>query len=139
MGRVTTEVLVENLEDAWQARSGTIPDDQVRRLVIPQALVDSGAMTLALPTRFIHQLGLRKVGEKRATSTAGITVFNVYDAVRVTIQGRFCTTDVTEVPDVVPVLVGQVPLELLDLVIDMRAQKLIPNPAHGGEHMLEML
>jgi hypothetical protein len=36
------------------------------------------------------------------------------------------------------VLIGQVPLELLDFVVDPRAQKLIGNPAHGGEQMLEM-
>jgi hypothetical protein len=38
----------------------------------------------------------------------------------------------------VPVLVGQIPLEHLDLVIDMRSHTLTGNPAHGGEHMYEM-
>jgi hypothetical protein len=47
-------------------------------------------------------------------------------------------TDVLEVPDSVPVLVGEIPLESLDLVVDLRAHKLIGNPAHGGEHMFEM-
>jgi hypothetical protein len=44
---------------------------------------------------------------------------------------------VIEVPESVPNLLGQVPLEVLDLVVDSRAQKLIPNPAHGGEQMAE--
>jgi hypothetical protein len=43
-----------------------------------------------------------------------------------------------EVPDDVPVLIGQVPLELLDFVVDSTAQKLIGNPAHGGRQMAEM-
>ncbi len=34
--------------------------------------------------------------------------------------------------------IGQVPLELLDFVVDMRQRKLIGNPAHGGEHMYEL-
>lgn len=42
-----------------------------------------------------------------------------------------------EVPDGTPALVGQIPLEYLDFVIDLRGQKLIGNPAHGGEHMFE--
>jgi hypothetical protein len=35
------------------------------------------------------------------------------------------------------ILIGQVPLEVLNFVVDSRAQKLIPNPAHGGEQMSE--
>jgi hypothetical protein len=43
-----------------------------------------------------------------------------------------------EVPDGVPVLIGQIPLEALDLVVDLRGRRLIGNPAHGGEHVLEL-
>jgi hypothetical protein len=46
--------------------------------------------------------------------------------------------DVTEVPDQVPVLIGQIPLEYLDLVVDLRSQRLIGNPAHGGKQMFEL-
>jgi hypothetical protein len=58
--------------------------------------------------------------------------------VRLTIQGRTCTMDVMEVPDGVPVLIGQLPLEHLDFVVDLRSRTLIGNPAHGGEHMYEL-
>ena len=51
--------------------------------------------------------------------------------VRLTIQGRDCSIDVTELPDDCPVLIGQIPLELLDFVVDMPGQtRLIGNPAH---------
>jgi hypothetical protein len=63
----------------------------------------------------------------------------MYTAVRLTIQGRTCTVDVMEVPDDVPSLIGQVPLELLDFVVDPVGQRLIGNPAHGGEHVIELL
>ena len=33
---------------------------------------------------------------------------------------------------------SEVPLELLDLVIDPHGQRLTGNPAHGGEHVFEM-
>jgi hypothetical protein len=46
--------------------------------------------------------------------------------------------DVLEVPDGLPVLIGQIPLEHLDFVVDLRNRKLIGNPAHGGEHMYEL-
>lgn len=53
-------------------------------------------------------------------------------------QGRFCVVDVVELPDDVPVLIGQVPLELMDWVVDPKAQRLIGNPAHGGEQTIEL-
>ena len=37
----------------------------------------------------------------------------------------------------VPNLLGQIPLEYLDLVIDPKSQTLRPNPAHGDKLMTE--
>jgi predicted aspartyl protease len=138
MGRVRTEVTEENMGDLWAVKSGVRPPDQVRRLIVKDALVDTGATTLALPTRLIQQFGLSKATEKRVTSSNGSHQVSIYDAVRVTILDRFCTVDVMEVPDDVPGLVGQIPLEMLDLVIDPQGGRLIGNPAHGGEHVLEL-
>ena len=45
----------------------------------------------------------------------------------------FCTVDVIGIPNEVPVLVGQIPLEMMDLVVDLQGRRLIGNPAHGGE------
>jgi predicted aspartyl protease len=139
MGRVLTPILVENIGDLWEAKKGQIAADAVRRVAIANALVDTGSTTLALPSTVIAQLGLTKQIEKVAITSGGKRTIAVYDAVRVTIQDRFCTVDVMEVPDDVPALVGQIPLEMLDLVVDSRNRKLIGNPAHNGEHVLELL
>lgn len=138
MGRVLTEATIESLVDLWDTRRGKLPEDRVRRITVPDALVDTGATLLSLPTRLIRQLGLTKTGSKHVTSSAGLSGAAMYDAVRLTIQGRSCTMDVMEVPDDVPVLIGQIPLEHLDLVIDTRSRTLIGNPAHGGEHTYEL-
>jgi predicted aspartyl protease len=138
MGRVLTEATIENLKDLWDAERGMLDKEQVRRLVVPDALVDTGATLLSLPTRLIRQLGLAVQGSRRVTSSVGLADAAMYEAVKLTIQGRTCTMDVMEVPDVVPVLIGQLPLEHLDLVIDPRNRTLTGNPAHGGEHIYEM-
>lgn len=138
MGRVLTEATVENLEDLWAMKRGLLEDNGVRRLVIDNALVDTGATLLSLPTSMIQQLGLERTGTKRVTSSTGGGEANLYSAVRLTIQGRSCTMDVMEVPDGVPALIGQIPLEHLDFVVDLRNQVLIGNPAHGGEHVYEL-
>jgi predicted aspartyl protease len=138
MGRVLTEATIENLSDLYLAHRGVQPPEQVRRVVVPDALVDTGATLLSMPTSLIRQLGLTQTGSKRVTSSAGAVQTAMYEAVRLTIQGRECTMDVLEVPDGVPVLIGQIPLEHLDLVVDRRDRKPIGNPAHGGEHVYEM-
>jgi clan AA aspartic protease len=138
MGRVLTEATIENLKDLWDAERGLLPPDGVRRITVSDALVDSGATLLSLPTRIIRQLGLTPMFSRRVTSSTGGGVATVYQAVRLTIQGRYCTMDAMEVPDDVPVLIGQLPLEHLDFVIDPRSRTLIGNPAHGGEHVYEL-
>jgi predicted aspartyl protease len=138
MGRVLVEATIENLRDLWAAEQRLITEDQVRRITVEHALVDTGATIVSLPTKLINELGLEKIATKPVTSSVGIVEASLYGTVKLTIQGRECKTDVLEVPDNVPPLIGQIPLELLDFVIDPRGQRLIGNPAHGGEHMFEM-
>jgi predicted aspartyl protease len=138
MDRVLTEARIENMEDMWAVKRGLLQPDQARLLVVTDALVDTGATLLSLPTRLIHQLGLGQTSTKRVTSNIGPGESAMYEAVRLTIQGRSCTMDVMEVPDSGPPLIGQIPLEHLDLVVDLRSRSLIGNPAHGGEHIYEL-
>ena len=138
MGRVTTAAKIENLEDLWRAESGSMPPESVRRVQIDDALIDTGAMILSLPTSVIQQLGLKSAGQKRTITAGGPRTANVYQAVKLTVQDRDCTVDVLDVPDSVPVLIGQVPWEILDFVVDVPNRRLIGNPAHGGQQMFEM-
>ena len=139
MGRVLTEAMIENLRDIWAVEEGSINKEDARKIEVKDALVDTGATLLTMPIRMIQQLGLSKTSSKRVNTSQGTLVeVGMFAAVRLTIQGRSCTMDVLEAPDTTPVLIGQIPLEHLDFVIDPRAQKLIGNPAHGGEHMYEM-
>ena len=138
MGRVTTEAKFENLKDLWAVEQGSRAPDQARAISVHDALVDTTATMLSLPTSVIQQLGLSQFSSRRVMSSTGPAEVGIYDAVRLTIRGRSCTMDVLEVPDGVPALIGQIPLEYLDFVVDPSSQTLIGNPAHGGEHIPEM-
>jgi predicted aspartyl protease len=138
MGRVLTEATIENLGDLWDAERGRIAGAAVRRVTVPDALVDTGATMLSLPSRIIRALGLTKRQTRRVRTSRGLHDADIYDAVRLTIGGRDCPTDVIEVSDDTPVLVGQIPLEALDYVIDLRARRLVGNPEHGGEWMYDL-
>jgi len=138
MGKVIVTVKIENLHDLYDEERGLLCPEQVRSLDITNALVDTGATTLSMPRRMIEQLGLRPYRQRRARTAAGSVTLQMHGAVRLTIQDRDCISDVAEVPEDCPVLIGQIPLEALDLVVDSAGRRLIGNPEHGGEHMIEL-
>jgi predicted aspartyl protease len=111
---------------------------QVRSIDVSDALVDTRVPLLCLPKHLIEELGLSQFRMRRLRSRAGTVDYKVYAAVRLTIQGRDCSQDVAEVRDDCPVLIGQIPLHALDFVIDTQGQRLIGNPDHKGEHMIDM-
>ena len=139
MGRVAVPAIIESLEDVYRVHRGELPVDRIRRVEVAEALVDTGATSLGLPRHLVEQLGLIPIRTRRAVTTVGVREVPTYGAVKLTVQGRDCVCDVTEVDDACPVLIGQVPLELLDLVVDPGQRQLIGNPAHGGEHMIELM
>jgi len=138
MGRVTAGARIENLEDVHLARQGHLKLDEIRIVEVGNALVDTGMTGLGIPSRLIETLGLRRLRTRVGLTTAGHREHGIYSGVRLVIQERECIIDVVEVPDACPVLIGQVPLELLDFVVDPVGQRLMGNPLHGGEHMIEM-
>jgi predicted aspartyl protease len=131
-------MILENVLDLFAASEGKLSPDNVRRVEVDNALVDTGATTLAIRRAEIDGLGLKSISTRRCVTSAGVREVNVYGPVRLTIMGRNCSLDVMEVPDEVPALVGQIPLEMLDLVVDPPNHRLIGNPEHGGVHTLEL-
>lgn len=103
-----TEVTIYNASDHADEKLGKLTADQVRKVVVTDALVDTGATTLSIPKSLIDQLGLLKQYEKR-TMTAGLCTINVYGTARLVIMGREVPTDVLEVSEGNPVLIGQIP------------------------------
>jgi predicted aspartyl protease len=137
MGRVVVPMLVENVVDLYNAESGLIPPEQVRRVEVAEALVDTGATQLSLPPSLIAQLGLHPMGVRRAMTGGGVVQLRTFSPVRITVQGRFCNGDVTELPEGASPTLGWISLHALDFVVDLASRRLVGNPAHGGEQMIE--
>ena len=130
--RHTTEIELANLEDVALANRGVISPEEVRRVTIKDALVDTGATRLCLPEPIIEQLGLTPFGNARARTAAGIVDRIIYSEVRFTILEREGSLPITNLPADAPVLVGHMVLEQLDLCLDIR-KGLIYNPDHGDD------
>jgi len=123
MSSVSTEITITSLYDLMLG-------DTVRRIHIPDAVVDESVMFLTLPRNLIDVLGLSVQFKKWSE--------NVCDPVRVRINGREAVGDPIEALEGTPVRVGICILAMMDLVIDRQACKLIGNPAHGGEQILQV-
>ena len=133
MGQVTVSIRLSNWLDVERVALGERTEPP--RTLTTDALVDTGAVKFYLKASLIQQLGLRRVGEVTSRTLANLSVKRqVYSAADLEIQGRSGRFDVIEVPDALPNIIGQIPLEDLDWVVDLRKRKLIPNPEHkNGE------
>lgn len=136
--RHTTQIELENLYDLVAVKLGTMDPGDVRRIRVTDALVDTGATGLCLPTSLIEQLGLTPVEMTRARTATGIVKRMLYSEVQFTILERTRSIQVTDLPEGSPVRVGHMVLEHLDLCLDIK-KGLIYNPAHDGEWIIEIL
>ena len=135
MGKVIVKLKLTNLKDAFLKSAGARKAKP--RAVEIEALVDTGATRLYLKPTVIKRLGLERTDTLRSQTTNGEAIRFKYEPVQLELMGRKENFDVIEVPESVPNLLGQVPLQVLDFVVDSKGHKLIPNPAHGGEQMTE--
>ncbi|HXR08274.1 MAG TPA: retropepsin-like aspartic protease, partial [Candidatus Acidoferrum sp.] len=135
MGKVIVKIKLTNLKDAFLKTAGARRAKP--REVEVEALVDTGATRLYLKPTVIKKLGLERTDVVRSRTSNGAVLRYKYEPVRLELMGRHENFDVVEVPEEVPNLIGQVPLEVLDFVVDSGGQKLVGNPAHGGEQMTE--
>ena len=134
----TTRIELTNRDDLAFVRAGVMKPEEVRRLTIEDALVDTGATGLCLPGPLIEQLGLTPLREIQAQTANGIVTRTIYSEVEYTVLERSDSIRVTDLPEGMPVLVGHMILEALDLCVDMK-EGLIHNPAHDGAWMIKIL
>ena len=135
MGKVIIKIKLTNLFDL-AAQHRKLSTAKPREAEV-EALVDTGAIGLYLKRSVIRALGLEKVETITSQTSNGPARRVVYEPVRLEVQGRHGNFDVVDVADTVPNLVGQIPLESLDFVVDSKKRKLIGNPEHGGQQMIE--
>ena len=91
------------------------------------ALVDTGAITLCIPEHVAVQLSLSELEKREVTTATGNRVSVPYvGPVRVGFGNRSCFTGALVLGE--SVLVGAIPLEDMDLLIDPRKQRVTVNP-----------
>ena len=131
MGKVVEAIQVVNWGDIEMVAAGA--RKAAPRAVKAEALVDTGAGLFYLQTRLIRKLGLRQIDTVRSRTMPNLLEERrVWSPVELRLAGRAGVFRVVEIPDTLPNLIGQIPLEELDFVVDLRKRRVIPNPKHPG-------
>ena len=118
MGLIHTEIELLNGDDLAFVRRSQMELADVRRMKVT-ALVDSGAHKLAINESIRDQLGLLKVDERLAELADGRTaLYDVVGPVEIRIPHRRCSVDAMVLPGDADVLLGAIPREDMDLVIN---------------------
>jgi len=125
-----TKLTLWNNTDLDLVERGFIKLEEVRTIEL-EALVDRGATQLVLPIDVCRRLGLRPgrtVPVRLADGTDREMTY--YTSLHISILGRDMNCDALAAPEGTTPLIGQIPLEALDLVVDPRSRELRTNPAH---------
>jgi clan AA aspartic protease len=139
MGRVMTRVELFNIVDELNAAAGLIPADRVRRQVV-EALVDTGAVHLALPADVVATLGLVEIDRRQFRLADGtLRELPIAGALHIAILGRTLECSAVVLPAGSTPLIGQIPLEGMDLVVDPRSREVTVNPASPDYPILDLL
>ena len=133
----TAKIELANNDELVLANAGVLAPEDVRRITVEDALVDTGATRLGLPPPLIERLGLTPFRSEKVRTVNGLTDLWIYSPVQFTILAREGITTVMGLPEGTPVLIGHILLEDLDLCLDIK-KGLIYNPAHDGEWMTEL-
>jgi clan AA aspartic protease len=139
MGKVMNHIKLTNATDLDMAERGLIAREQVRTETV-EALVDSGAIMLALPEDLVAKLGFPTIEMRRAKMANGaIHEVPCVGNVRFEVLGRQMTCGALVLPAGTTPLIGQLQLEELDLIIDAKNREVRVNPASPDIVTVELL
>lgn len=139
MGKIIVTLTLTNDVDVILAERGFVSPNEVRQLTLDNVLVDTGATRLCLPSDVIKKLGLKSVGTLDVQTATGSQTVNVYDRIKINVEGREGTYKCVELPTGQTPLLGLIPLEDLGLDPDLQNQRLKHLPTKGKETYLTIL
>ncbi len=130
MGLVYAEIDLISVDDLVLHRRGFLEKEKIKQITV-DALVDSGAYMLTINENVRAQLDLPFI-EKQFGRLADETLLelDVVGPVEVRFENRSTTVRAIVLPGNAEILLGAIPMEDMDVLIDPKQQKLLVNPAH---------
>jgi len=118
-----------------RAKEGIIKKEEIRELIIENAIVDTGATMLSLPIDIIEKLGLEEVGITEVRTANGTVNRRIFRGAWIEINNREWEFRVVELSVGMVPLSGQIVLEQLDLYPAHQNQRLTGRP-DAPDHMV---
>jgi len=130
MGLIYADIELTNCDDQALARRGYLAESQIKKMKT-SALVDSGAYMLSINEQIKTQLDLPVLEEQTVELADGsLKKVEIVGPVDIRFENRQTTSRAVVLPHSNDVLLGSIPMEDMDVLIDPKRQKLIVNPAH---------
>jgi clan AA aspartic protease len=130
MGLVKANIEIINTEDLTLVEYGFKKENEIRKRKVV-ALLDSGAFMLCINEEIRNQLGLRTIGFESATmANSKIEKYEIVGPVTILFENRNTICRALVLPGNSEILLGAIPMEDMDVIIDPKRQKLVVNPEH---------
>ena len=134
MGTVYADIVLKNVKDIALAEEGYVKSDDVREIAVT-SVVDTGAETLCITEDIFKKLGLVIEEQKTATVADGRQAdCTLSSPVKIHWEDRTSVVRALVIPGSQEILLGAIPLEEMDLIVDPKKLKLIG--AHGDRPLL---
>ena len=131
MGLVYSEITLVNLEDKLNAKNGIIKEQDIRSMTVT-AMVDTGAGNLVIDEATREKLGLEKKGTQSGILADGARgLYDMAGPLEIWWKDRSFVLNTMVIPNASEILLGALPLEGMDLIVDPLGENLVG--AHGNE------
>ena len=133
MGTVYAELTLKNVGDLVRAKDGLLREDNIREAKV-NAVVDTGAITLIISETVCEELGLEIQEVKEATlANNAKEICKITEPVEIHWKDRRSVCRPWVLAGMDEVLLGVIPLEDMDLMVDPGKQELTGR--HGDEQI----
>ena len=133
------KIKLTNDYELTQVEAGTLEASTVRTVEI-EALVDTGVTMMMLPADVVARLGVPVRGHRKVRyADSRVEEVPWVSGVRIDVKGRNAVVSALVGPAGSTALLGQIPLEEMDFVVDPKSRELRPNPASPDAPVLDLL
>jgi len=139
MGHVNTQITLKNIRDIFKAKEGIIKEPEIRQATI-DVMVDTGATTLVINEELFRQLGLYIMGEREITlANDAKEMCKLTEPLEIHWGNRSVAMSALVIEDASEFLLGVLPIEGMDLMVDTVNQKLVgvhgDHPVYLAKHI----
>ncbi|GHU77879.1 hypothetical protein FACS189462_0930 [Spirochaetia bacterium] len=137
MSLVFEDITLKNALDVGNSEHGLIKEPEIRETTV-RCMVDTGAWTLVINEEVRAALGLKIKNRRKSTLANGDTaISDMSEPVEVWWKDRSMTCQAVVLPNATRVLLGAIPLEDMDLMVDPVAEKVVGR--HGDEALYTLM